>query len=283
MSDPVQNLLKEKGIAYNNSGKDYITSCLNPDHTDTNPSFRIDKVTGVYHCFSCGWKGNLFKLFGVVTNHTSIRVVKLKQKLAKINEDTNGLDYPEGYRPFNAVFRGISSQTLKEFGAFKTDKIEELQDRIIFPLFDIRGKITAFVGRHLQSNANPRYQLYPKHCKIPLYPTKFQKIPNSIVLVEGIFDLLNVWDKGMTNTVCTFGTGGLLNDTAEKLLPYKVMGITKIFILYDGDDAGRKAAAEIQPLIEACDFIVEIIPMEEGTDPGDLAQEDVTSLIEYTK
>ena len=100
-------------------------------------------------------------------------------------------------------------------------------------------------------------------------------------IVEGIFDFLNLYDKGLHNVACTFGTGGLLNNTAEKLLPYKVRGIEKIFILYDGDEAGRVAAIKIKPLIEECDFEVEIVKLEEGSDPGDMSQEDVDSLIEY--
>lgn len=109
MSDPVATLLKEKGVYFTISGKDYVTKCFNPEHTDTNPSFRIDRVTGICHCFSCGYKSNIFKYYGLLTNNVSIRIVKLKEKLKALNESTNGLDMLEGASPVTHAFRGISA------------------------------------------------------------------------------------------------------------------------------------------------------------------------------
>ena len=45
--------LEEKGIDYTLSGKDAVIQCLNPEHDDNNPSMRVDKLTGMFHCFSC--------------------------------------------------------------------------------------------------------------------------------------------------------------------------------------------------------------------------------------
>lgn len=281
MGNPVADLLSSKGVNYIPSGKDFLTKCFNPDHKDTNPSFRIDQITGIAHCFSCGFKTNVFKFYGVITNNVSVRVAKLKEKLRVLQLSTNGLEPLEGAKPYKQVFRGISTKTLKEFGAFTVDGIDKLVDRIIFPITDVRGKTAVYIGRHMLSNGNPRYEIYPHGSTIPMFPTKFDKAYSSIYIVEGIFDFLNLYDKGLHNVVCTFGTGGLHNDTAEKLLPYKVTGVSKVFILYDGDDAGKTAAVKIKPLIEACDFEVEIVKLEEDSDPGDMSQEDVDSLIEY--
>lgn len=283
MSDPVLELLKDKGVPFSISGKDYVTKCFNPEHNDSNPSFRIDKSTGIAHCFSCGFKTNIFKFYGLLTNNISIRVVKLKNKLKALQESTNGLEPLDGAKPITSSFRGISVQTLKHFGAFDTDKVEAMLDRIIFPVTDVRNKTVAYVGRHSMSNGNPRYVNYPVGASLPLFPARFAEQHRTIVLVEGIFDMLNCYDKGLHNVVCTFGTSKLLNEVSDKLLSYKVMGIEKVFILYDGDDAGREAAKKIMPLIEEAGFIVEIINLPQDTDPGIITQEDVDSLIEYTK
>ena len=283
MSDSVLDLLKSKGVPFQISGKDYVNKCFNPDHNDTNPSFRIDRMTGIAHCFSCGFKTNIFKYYGLLTNNVSVRVAKLKEKLNILKESSEGLDPLEGAKPVTQSFRGISTQTLKYFKAFETDQVEKMLDRIVFPITDVRGKTVCYVGRHSMSNGNPRYVNYPSGATIPLFPAKFTEKYRTIVLVEGIFDMLNCYDKGLKNTVCTFGTSKLLNDVPQKLLSYKVMGIEKIFILYDGDDAGREAAKKIKPLIEEAGFITEIIDLPEGQDPGVITQEDVNSLIEYTK
>jgi len=283
MSDPVLELLKDKGVAFSVSGRDYVTKCFNPDHNDSNPSFRIDRGTGIAHCFSCGFKTNIFKYYGLLTNNVSVRVAKLKEKLNTLKESTNGLEPLDGAKPINRSFRNISTQTLKHFKAFETDQVEKMIDRIVFPITDVRGKTMCYVGRHSMSNGNPRYVNYPSGASIPLFPAKFQEKHKTIVLVEGIFDMLNCYDKGLRNTVCTFGTSKLLNETKEKMLSYKVMGIEKVFILYDGDEAGREAARKIKPLIEEAGFLTEIIDLPEGQDPGVITQEDVNSLIEYTK
>lgn len=282
-SNPVEALLLSKGIYYTHSGRDFLTKCWNPEHTDTNPSFRIDKTSGVFHCFSCAYRGNIFKHFGVLTNNVSIKIVKLKDKLKALSESANGLDPIKGAKPFPTKFRGISLATLREFEAFHTTADDELVDRLIIPVKDVRDKVTAYIGRHVLSDANPRYLIRPAHATVGMYPIKLPDSPRNIILVEGMFDLLNMWDKGAKNVVCTFGTSKLYNDTADKLLPYKVMGVEKILILYDGDEAGRTAATKLKPLIEECGFMVEVINLPDGDDPGDLSHEYVDSIIEYTK
>lgn len=281
MSDPVLDLLNNKGLAFKISGRDYVIKCLNPDHDDSNPSFRVDKVTGVAHCFSCGYKTNIFKHFGILTNHASIKVAKLRDKLSDLKVSFEGLELPEGATPYTQKYRGISSETLRHFGAFTTYRVESLQDRIVFPITDIRGKIAVFNGRHTLSEGNPRYLYYPKHVELPIYPVKYDKPYTSAVLVEGIFDMLNLYDKGLKNVTACFGTNTLQKDTGLKLLPLKAQGITHVYILFDGDNAGRTAAEKLKPLIEELDFIVEIIKLPDDMDPGDLDQEYVDSIREY--
>lgn len=283
MSDPVLDLLKDKGVAFSISGKDYVTKCFNPEHNDSNPSFRIDRTTGIAHCFSCGFKTNIFKFYGLLSNNVSIRIAKIKEKLKALQVSTEGLEPLEGTKPVTTVFRGISTQTLKYFGAFETTKVDKMEDRIIFPIKDIRNKTVCYVGRHTLSNGNPRYVNYPSGVTIPLFPTRFDEKHKNIVLVEGIFDMLNCYDKGLHNVVCTFGTSKLLNEVPEKLLSFKVMGVEKIFILYDGDTPGREAARKIKPLIEEAGFLCEIIDLPEGDDPGIISQEYIDSIKEYTK
>lgn len=280
MSDPVLDLLKKQNISFTVSGRDYVTRCLNPEHNDNNPSFRIDKVTGICHCFSCGYKNNIFKHFGVVSNFASIKIAKLKEKLNDLVRSTEGVPKPDDATPFTQNFRGISSRTFKHFDAYYTSESGK-EDRIFFPILDSAGRAQVHIGRHIHSQGNPRYMIFPRHTQVPMHPQIMAEKSSRLVLVEGIFDMLNLWDKGLQNVACTFGTSGLLNNTASKLLVYRAQGVTHIYIMYDGDEAGQKAAEEIKPLIEEAGFIVEIIKLEENTDPGDLSQEDVDSIKEY--
>lgn len=281
MSDPVLELIQKNNLAYQVSGRDYLIKCLNPEHPDSNPSFRVDKVSGVAHCFACGFKTNIFKFYGVFTNPVPIKIAALKDKLAVLKSFGQDLELPAGYTPWTKQFRGISPQTLKHFGAFYTNQVEKLQDRIIFPIKDITEKTVVFVGRHTLSSGNPRYLNYPSGVRIPLYPSRLPIGYSSLVIVEGIFDMLNMYDKGCENVICAFGTNTLQNDTKTKLLPFKAQGITHIYLLFDGDEAGRSASSILKPLIEAEGFIVEIITLPDDTDPGELSTEDVKSIAEY--
>lgn len=277
----VLELLKKHNVYYTESAKDYVVACLNPEHNDSNPSLRIDKVTGKMHCFSCGYKVNIFTHFGVVANFTSIKIAGLKEKLNKLSTDFNGVTFPEEIIPFTKQFRGISAKTLKEFSAFYTNGKDTLNDRIFFPIKDISGKTVVFVGRHMLSQGNPRYLNYPSGVTMPIFPEIFKERYTSAILVEGIFDMLNLYDKGLHNVCCTFGTNTVHKNTSEKLLSLKVQGITKIYIMYDGDPPGKDAAKKLKPLIEECGYEVELITLEDDTDPGELSQEDVDSIKEY--
>lgn len=283
MSDPVLALLNEKGIAFTVSGKDYVIRCLNPEHDDSNPSCRVDRVSGITHCFACGFKRNLFKHFGVFSNHSSIRVAKLKEKLNELKKSTIDLEMPAGATPYTQPYRNIGVSTLRKFDVFYTHSVEELADRIVFPVRDVMGRNVVFVARHALSNGNPRYVNYPRGVQIPLFPVVLEEKYTSIILVEGIMDMLNLYDKGIHNAVACFGTSTLKGAVSEKLLPFKAQGVTKIYIMFDGDTAGREAAKELKPLIEECGFEVQNIDLPDDSDPGDLGQEDVDSIKEYIK
>ena len=79
----VQELLDKKKIYYQISGNDFKVCCLNPEHDDSNPSMRIDKVLGVFNCLSCGFKGNIFYHFGERVDKLDTAREKLKRKLTE--------------------------------------------------------------------------------------------------------------------------------------------------------------------------------------------------------
>ena len=193
-----------------------------------------------------------------------------------------GLDLPEGYTPFREDYRDISSDTYKHFGAFTTYLDPKLQERIVFPIKDTKDKILVYIGRSTsQDSEKARYLVHPQNSEVPVFPMKFDKPYKSVVLVEGIFDLLNLYDKNIKNVACCFGTNTLHKNTALKLLPFKVQGIRKVYILFDGDAAGRKAAETLKPLIELEDFEVEILDLPDGEDPGSLDRENIMLLAQY--
>lgn len=270
-----EEILKSKNISFIPSGRDYLVRCLNPEHEDRNPSMRVDKTTGTFNCFSCGFSGNIFNHFGEKANWLQIRRDKLKSLISDKLTETTGLQIPRAAVPFERDWRGISAETFKSFGAFEHTTPEFL-GRVVFPVKNITGKISAFIGRHT-GDAVPKYRVSPEKAKMPLFPANVKPINGRIILVEGIFDMLNLHDKGLTNAVCAFGVNQV---DKEKVNILKIQGVTGIDIFFDNDEAGQKAAISLQEFLETNELIVRNITFKSVKDPGDLTASKVFKLKE---
>ena len=270
-----EELLQSKGIQYRLSGKDAVISCLNPEHDDTNPSMRVDRITGIFHCFSCGYKGNLFTYFGAPSSPTEVRIHRIKEKIQKVKSETVGIQLPKDRLKWKGGgFRNISEETLDIWDAF-TWNVPQFENRIIFPIRDITGKTVSLIGRSLDDFSKMKYYIYPTGAEMPFCPAKVKPIQNRVILVEGIFDALNLWDKGLKNTVCCFGTQQM---NWVKLSLLKMQGVSGIDIMYDGDEAGRTAAEKVKGTAEELGMSVQIVTLPEGTDPGGLVKDQVNRI-----
>ena len=235
----VEELLIKQNVPYIPKGADFEVSCLNPEHLDRNPSMRIDRITGVFNCFSCEFKGNLFTLFGEKPNQLQLQREKLKNLIRQKMAESTGLVLPLNYTPYRGSWRGIKPETYEKFEAF-TDADPTFVSRINFPVKDITGKIIAFNGRHTGSGV-PKYMITPAGAKMPLFP-QVKPINGCVILVEGIFDMLNLHDKGLDNAICSFGTK---NINEENLSVLSISGVSQLDIFFDGDEAGQNAAIKV--------------------------------------
>ena len=269
------DLLSEKGINFSVKGQDAIISCLNPEHDDNNPSLRVDKVTGIMHCFSCGFSGNLFTHFGAPESPLEVRIHRIKDKIAKSKAQAVGIQLPEDRIEWKGgSFRNISEETLKIWQAF-TWNVPKFEGRIIFPIRDITGKTVALLGRKISGMDSDKYYIYPQGVEMPFCPAKVKPINNRVILVEGIFDALNLWDHGLKNTVCCFGTQQM---NWVKLSLLKLQGVQGIDIMYDGDEAGVKAGEALKGVAEKMEMGVQIIKLKDGQDPGNFNADQINRL-----
>ena len=273
----VEELLQERKIEYKLSPADAIVRCLSPDHDDNNPSMRIDRITGVFNCFSCGFKGNLFNHFDAPSNPLDIRREKVRRKIDEKRASSVGLKMPKDFMPYVGNWREIKPDTYKKFDAFlHPDK--PFTGRISFPIKDLTGRIVAFNCRTQSPTDVPKYLIHPPKAIMPLYPSQVRPIKGRVILVEGIFDMLNLHDKGLENVMCCFGTR---NIDIDKLKLLKMQGVSQVDILFDPDEAGQDAAIKLE---EMCD-IAEIlhknikIPVSLG-DAGALTKDKVKQLKE---
>jgi hypothetical protein len=246
----VEELLIERKIEFKQSPADYIVKCLNPEHDDSNPSMRIDRITGIYNCFACGFKGNLFNHFHAPQNALDMRRENFKRKTQQKRSSSIGLQYPKGAMPYSGNWREISPETYKKFECFiHHDK--PFTGRVSFPIKDLTGKIVAFNCRAQSPTDIPKYIVHPPKAVLPLFPAQVHPIKGRVILVEGIFDVLNLHDKGLPNTVCCFGTR---NISVEKLSLLKMMGVEGVDILFDPYTPRQEAVTEVENMCLAAEL-----------------------------
>lgn len=270
----IDEILKSHGIEFKPSGKDYVIRCLSPDHEDRNPSLRVDKTTGIFNCLSCGFSGNIFDHFGEKANWLQIRREKVKNLILDKLRETVGLNIPENAVPFDREWRGISAETFKKFEAFQHNSPEYI-GRVVIPVRNITGKIVAFCGRH-QGQETPKYLFNPAGAKLPLFPT-VKPIQGRVILTEGIMDMMNLHDKGLTNAMCAFGVNKV---TVEMLNVLKIQGVSGVDVFFDNDEAGQAGASKLLELLERNELLKRNITFGNTKDPGELTALQVIKLKE---
>mgnify|MGYP001234289172 FL=1 len=269
----VEDLLNTKDISFIPKGKDFLVRCLNPEHEDRNPSMRVDQITGIFNCFSCGYKGNLFTHFGQKANKMELRKQLMRKKIDEIRFQSSGLQMPEGYMPYVGNWRNIKPETYKDFEAF-IHAGKDFNGRICFPIRDRSARIVAFQSR-TTGDQQPKYLNTPPGVKLPLFPI-VKPLQGRIILVEGVFDVINLHDKGLTNAVCCFGVN---NVTEEKLQVLTVSGVEGIDVFLDNDEAGQVASKKIREMCESLDIDTRNIAFgNKNLDPGALVQTQVDKL-----
>lgn len=282
MSTDVESLLNEKSISFNRKGKDYLIKCLNPEHDDAHPSLRIDAEGGQFHCLGCGFKGNIFTYFNRYRNVFNSKVNKVKKHIRELRKASwSGFSIPPDAFFIDQKFGNISVETVKKFQAFKTTSMG-MENRIVFPIYDAQQRIVGFQGRYLNTSAPPKYLAYPPQQSLPWYPNaaRCNLEERFIVLVEGLRDALYLHDNGITSAVCIFGTKSVSKENiVDHLTPFMLSGVDKVFIMFDGDDAGRSAAEHVETCIKhKTNIIVEVINLPDGLDPATMGPDLIKEL-----
>ena len=151
---------------------------------------------------------------------------------------------------------------LASIGILLDTKRERFADCVVFPVFDTEGSIVTLYGRHL-GDGKMRHLYLPNRQK-GLWNVEIVKTYSEIILVESVIDALSVEVAGYPNVVAVQGTG-VLNDQAVKLL--QAHGVTKIKVMFDGDEAGRQASERMIEKLSSS-FSCFPIMLPDGLDPN---------------
>jgi len=146
---------------------------------------------------------------------------------------------------------------------------EKFLARVMFPIIDPAGKVVGFGGRVLGQGL-PKYlnssdtPLFRKGATLyGLYQAKDSiRQRDRVVVVEGYLDVVALSQFGLSYTVATLGTA-LTPDHVRVLGRYT----KNIIALFDGDDAGRKAAARSFEIFIEAGLLGRAAFLPKGEDP----------------
>jgi len=188
---------------------------------------------------------------------------------------------PESWDLFvkTAIKQGYSQEIIEKAGLV-TQRNEEgkvydrFRNRVIFPIHNVSGKVIAFGARILKSDASkssqakylnsPETDVYHKSSILYGIAQAKNEIRNLDVcyLVEGYTDVISLHQAGIKNVVASSGTS--LTTDQIKLIARFTKHVT---VLYDGDNAGIKAALRGMDLILEEGLQVNLVVFPEGNDP----------------
>lgn len=144
-------------------------------------------------------------------------------------------------------------------------------ERVMFPVMDLRGNVLAFSGRAVTADAQRKYVntsdtlIYKKGENI--FALNFAKKSNRdfLILCEGNMDVISLHQAGFDNAVAGLGTA--LTDRQAALLARYA---SEIYLCYDNDEAGQKAARKALALFAKTTLRVKVIRMQGGKDPDEI-------------
>lgn len=189
---------------------------------------------------------------------------------------------PESGRAFVqlAQSKGIPPDILVKAGLAgrgerQNDYYDRFRRRLMIPIQNLSDKTIAFGGRALSKDEQAKYINSPE---TPLYNKSAVlyglnmtrdaiREAGSVIIVEGYFDLISLWQIGVKNVVASSGTA-FTNQQGRLLKRFA----DKAYLFFDADSAGVKAAIRSVDALYNSGVEVMVISAPEGEDPDSVSQ-----------
>ena len=171
---------------------------------------------------------------------------------------------------------GFSDALLEKAGLVvrKDGRVYDMfRGRAIFPIINQQGRVVGFGGRAM-GDAQPKYLntsetpvFNKRHGLYALNMAKKERGLGRLVLVEGYMDTVSLRKCGIQGVVATLGTA-LTEEQARLIKRFA----PEVWISYDGDGAGRKAALRALDIFDAQEMRAKVIDYPAGMDPDDFVK-----------
>ena len=187
-----------------------------------------------------------------------------------------GLGYSDKYS--NDLYqymkaKGYDDSLLNQTGLFQFQEAKGVYDkfwnRVMFPIMDRRNKVIAFGGR-VMGDGKPKYLNSPETMIFDksrnLFGLNFVhgKQDHGMIVCEGYMDVIALHQAGFTNAVASLGTA-FTSQQSSLLKRYT----DTVYLCYDSDGAGVKAALRAIPMLKEAGITVKVINMRPYKDPDE--------------
>lgn len=292
-------LTHELGIKGFLRGEEYRAKC--PLHDDSNPSFSLNRTTGVWICFAKCGGGTFIELVEQVLGSSyqearewvdsngsrvtttrligSLQTLLFPQTIATDSSVPGWLYAYESltndYMPQWFLDRGFTWRTVNHWNI----RYSPLLDSVTIPVY-WDSKIVGTVTRNKNPNL-PKYQNSPELPRTEMLFGEITTNKRDIILCEGALDLLWLWQNGY-NAIGLLGNEISLRQV-QLLTNYR---FGEVILALDNDEGGQYGKKKIIPLLQKHWLptqITEITFPEGKKDPNDCSSELLKQLYEERK
>lgn len=169
--------------------------------------------------------------------------------------------------------KGYSEEVIRQSGLINTDERQGVYDkfwnRVMFPIMDVNNRVIGFGGR-VMGDGKPKYLNSPETIIFDksrnLYGLNRARTSRKpyLLICEGYMDVIALHQAGFTNAVASLGTA-LTSGHASLIKRYT----TEVYLTYDSDEAGTKAALRAIPILKASQIAAKVIRMDPYKDPDE--------------
>ena len=169
--------------------------------------------------------------------------------------------------------KGYQDELLKESGLITYDEVrgghDKFWNRAMFPIMDVHNHVIGFGGR-VMGDGEPKYLNSPETKVFDksrnLYGLNIARSTRKeqLLLCEGYMDVIALHQAGFDNAVASLGTA-LTSGHANLLKRYT----KEVYLTYDSDGAGVKAALRAIPILKEVGIVTKIINMQPYKDPDE--------------
>lgn len=169
--------------------------------------------------------------------------------------------------------KGYRDELIVKAGLVTVDERYGVSDkfwnRVMFPIMDSNSRVIGFGGR-VMGDAKPKYLNSPETMIFDksrnLYGLNRARSSRKpyFLLCEGYMDVISLHQAGFSNAVASLGTA-LTPGHASLIKRY----VKEVYLTYDSDEAGTKAALRAMPILKDVGITARIIRMEPYKDPDE--------------